>query len=212
MLAEKQVDFFAYRSGIADRLIAERDVVLTYALQLLATSKMLDQLAFKGGTCIRKVYLGATGRFSMDLDFTARTPVEPDDAVLELMGIFNQEMHGVKFSLDKDWRVTQGGLSFTVQPRYSHAWNPDGAFDLQVSMREQPTLDLVVCEQMPQAYFKYLEFPPPRLPCLELHEVIAEKIRAAFQRGKVRDIHDLFMFATSKMDHDLLRRLVVLKL
>lgn len=103
MLTEKQVDFFAYRSGIADRLIAERDVVLTYALQLLATSKMLDQLAFKGGTCIRKVYLGATGRFSMDLDFTARTPVEPDDAVLELMGIFNREMHGVKFSLDQDW-------------------------------------------------------------------------------------------------------------
>ena len=46
MLTEKQVDFFAHQSGIADRLIAERDVVLTYALQLLATAKMLDQLAF----------------------------------------------------------------------------------------------------------------------------------------------------------------------
>ena len=42
--------------------------------------------------------------------------------------------------------------------------------------------------------------------------MIAEKVRAAFQRVKVRDLYDLHRFATTPYDGELLRRLVVLKL
>lgn len=31
---------------------------------------MLDELAFKGGTALRKLYAGNQGRFSLDLDFS----------------------------------------------------------------------------------------------------------------------------------------------
>lgn len=44
------------------------------------------------------------------------------------------------------------------------------------------------------------------------HEIVAEKIRAAYQRAKVRDLHDLSVYATKPLDRDLLRRLVVIKL
>jgi hypothetical protein len=47
---------------------------------------------------------------------------------------------------------------------------------------------------------------------LETIEMIAEKVRAAFQRAKVRDLYDLHRFATTPFDGDLLRSLVVLKL
>jgi hypothetical protein len=50
MLAKKAVEFFAHQSGIHDLAIAERDVVLTYALRLLQESGRLARLAFKGGT------------------------------------------------------------------------------------------------------------------------------------------------------------------
>ncbi len=43
-------------------------------------------------------------------------------------------------------------------------------------------------------------------------EMIAEKVRAAFQRAKVRDLYDLCCFAATPFDCELLRRLVVLKL
>ena len=36
MLSKKQVDFFAHQSGIQDQEVAEREIVLTYALQMLS--------------------------------------------------------------------------------------------------------------------------------------------------------------------------------
>jgi predicted nucleotidyltransferase component of viral defense system len=48
--------------------------------------------------------------------------------------------------------------------------------------------------------------------CLALPEILAEKIRACYQRNKARDIYDLGIFATRPLDHGLIRRLVVLKL
>ena len=43
-------------------------------------------------------------------------------------------------------------------------------------------------------------------------EILAEKIRACYQRNKARDTYDLGMFATRPLDQPLIRRLVVLKL
>jgi len=43
-------------------------------------------------------------------------------------------------------------------------------------------------------------------------EILAEKIRACYQRNKARDIYDLGMFATRPLDQQLIRRLLVLKL
>jgi hypothetical protein len=45
-----------------------------------------------------------------------------------------------------------------------------------------------------------------------LSEILAEKIRACYQRNKARDIYDLGMFATRPLDQARIRRLVVLKL
>src|SRR6266404_6673069 len=65
---------------------------------------------------------------------------------------------------------------------------------------------------MEQGYFQHLPFVPADITCLALAEIIAEKIRACYQRNKSRDIYDLGMFATRPLDQALIRRLVVLKL
>ena len=64
----------------------------------------------------------------------------------------------------------------------------------------------------PQAYFAHLEFDPFEVRTLETIEMVAEKVRASYQRSKVRDLYDLFRFATTPFDGEVLRRLVVLKL
>lgn len=193
-------------------MVAERDVILTYALQLLSTSSLLKALAFKGGTCIRKVLLGTSGRFSMDLDFTALKKKPPDDFVLDMMEVLNCEFHDITFRLEERWRVTQEGRSFTVTPEYSHDWNAEGAFDLQVSMREQPILPVGSVPQIEQQYHKHLEFQPDAVPCLDEHEVIAEKFRALYQQARVRDLFDLYLFSKRPFNRPLVRALVVLKL
>ena len=212
MLQEKFIDFFAYTSRLRDKMVGERDVILTYVLQLLSESRILKTLAFKGGTCIRKIHLGISGRFSMDLDFTALKRKKPDDYVLDMMEVLNCEFHGITFRLDERWRITQEGRSFTVTPEYSHAWNPNGAFDLQVSMREQPILPVRSVPQIEQQYYRHLEFQPDSIPCLDVHEIIAEKVRAAYQRARVRDLFDLYLFSKKPFNKALVRALVVLKL
>ena len=68
MIADKFVDLYSRNSGLRDKLVAERDIVLTYALRALLDAGVMDHLAFKGGTCLRKLVFGSSGRFSDDLD------------------------------------------------------------------------------------------------------------------------------------------------
>ena len=211
MIEEKFVDLYARNSGIRDKLIAERDVVLTYALKALLDTKLASQLAFKGGTCLRKLVFGSAGRFSEDLDFTMATEEEPDDILIQVVEIFNAEHYGIKFTLDEHYQ-TGKERSFGGDVRYRHSWNDAGRFHLQISLREEPTLSLASLGLKAQAYFKYLEFEPFEVRTLQTIEMVSEKIRAAYQRVKVRDLYDLFQFAATPFDSELLRRLVVLKL
>ena len=48
MIEDKFVDLYARNSGLRDKLVAERDVVLTYALRALLDAGVMDHLAFKG--------------------------------------------------------------------------------------------------------------------------------------------------------------------
>lgn len=211
MIADKFVDLYARNSGLRDKIVAERDIVLTYALRALLDTGVMDHLAFKGGTCLRKLIFGSTGRFSEDLDFTLDTDGPADDVLTQLVEVFNAEHHGIAFTFD-EYYMTEDDTSFGGEVRYSHSWNEAGRFQLQVSLRERPTLPVVPGAMKPQAYFSHLEFPVFDVRSLEPIEMIAEKVRAAFQRVKVRDIYDLHRFATTPFDGDLLRRLVVLKL
>lgn len=90
MLLKSQVQRYSADSGLRDIMIAEKEIILTYLLQLLTERGLLHRFAFKGGTCLRKMIIGSQGRFSTDLDFTAieehdhetiirlRIPLKPD--------------------------------------------------------------------------------------------------------------------------------------
>jgi len=211
VIEDKFVDLYARNSGLRDKLVAERDVVLTYALRALLDAGVMDYLAFKGGTCLRKLIFGSAGRFSEDLDFTLDGDRPDDDVLADLVAVFNGEHHRIAFIFDEYYK-TNDDTSFGGEVLYSHSWNDAGRFRVQVSLRERPTLPVVPRSMKPQAYFSHLEFGLFDVRSLEAIEMIAEKVRAAFQRAKVRDLYDLHRFATTPFDGELLRRLVVLKL
>ena len=214
MLTRPQVQRYAAESGLRDIMIAEKEIVLTYLLQLLSERGILSRLAFKGGTCLRKMFFGSQGRFSTDLDFTGLEEHDHEDMILAMMEAFAQPFHDLQFSIaDEGYYETQDGLSWGVNPAYAHDWNAAGSeIKLQISRRETPTLPVEVRAQIEQSYFRYLPFAPAEVVALRLPEILAEKIRAGYQRNKARDIYDLGMFATKPLDQPLVRRLVVLKL
>jgi predicted nucleotidyltransferase component of viral defense system len=161
------------------------------------------------------MFLGSQGRFSTDLDFTGIEEHDHEEIILDMMHAFDQPFHGIQFAIpDNSYYEAQDGLSWGVNPAYSHHWNASGVSEvrLQVSRRETPTLPTERRPQIEQSYFKLLPFAPADIVCLAQPEIVAEKVRACYQRNKARDIYDLGVLAARPLDQPIIRRLVVLKL
>jgi predicted nucleotidyltransferase component of viral defense system len=214
MLTTTDLRNVARRSGARDIGNVEIDVILTHILQLFHEHGLLEHLAFKGGTMLRKMIFGPRGRLSTDLDFTKCSDIDGDDLLLEIASILHDApYHDITFLLerDKDWYHIADGLS--ANPLCTHEANKTGVrIKIQVSTRERPILPVVSIAQLEQDYFKLLPFAPAAIPCLAFEEIVGEKIRAASQRSKVRDLHDLSEIAKRAIDRDLVRSLAVLKL
>jgi predicted nucleotidyltransferase component of viral defense system len=213
MLGANELRKVAARSGARDIGNVEIDVILTHLLQLFVEAGLTDHLAFKGGTLLRKMVFGPRGRLSTDLDFTCRTAIATDDLMLMMLDALSAPYHGLsfRFDKDKDWYMTDDGCA--ANPVCFHDDNVKGVkIKLQVSTREQPILPVFSIAQLEQDYFKQLGFVPAPIPSLAFEEAVAEKIRAASQRSKIRDLHDLSEIAAYKLDRDLVRGLTTIKL
>ncbi len=210
MIEKRLVQWYAADAGV-DLDIAEREIVLTYLLRILSEEDLLDRLAFKGGTAIRKLHLGQTGRFSLDLDFTALGETTPDGFVLDLVEVLHgRTYYGLAFTVpSSDYYATVDSCGAEVT--YGHEWVAAGRLGLQISFRGQPLLPVQPATLCQERYFEWMETAPPVVPALDLHEMVGEKVRAAVQRSRVRDIYDLFLLAQRPYDRALVRRIAVLK-
>src|SRR5271166_4782943 len=213
MLTTEQIRRIAQQSGARDIEKVETDIILTYLLQLFYEKSITKHIAFKGGTMLRKMIFGPRGRYSTDLDFTRRTDIS-DEGIMELMlDALSQPYHGLsfRFDRDKDWYFTDVGLA--ANPVCFHAGNEKGIkIKLQVSLREKPVLPVRAVPQIKQDYFSLLPFKPADIPSIAYEEAVSEKIRAASQRSKIRDLHDLSEVAGRQINRDLVRPLAVIKL
>jgi predicted nucleotidyltransferase component of viral defense system len=213
VLTVEQIRRIAQQSGARDITKVETDIVLTFLLQLFHGKGITKHIAFKGGTMLRKMIFGPRGRYSTDLDFTRRTDIS-DEGIMELMlDALGTPFHDLsfRFDRDKDWYFTDKSLA--ANPACVHAGNDKGVnIKLEVSLREKPILPVHALPQIEQQYFKLLPFEPAAIPSLATEEVVSEKVRAASQRSKIRDLHDLSEIAAKPLDRDLLRSLAVIKL
>lgn len=212
VLDQRQVDHYA-QAGRVDRIVAERNVVLTYAIKILSEGKnpLIRQLLFKGGTCMRKIYLGKTGRFFMDLDFTALGILPGRFPHLLRRLLHEKTYYGITFRIEDEYTREEIVPAYGALVAYSHSWNAAN-FQFQVSFRERPILPLCNVPLQNELYFRYMEFGPFEVPCLRIEELLAEKIRAAFQRASARDLYDMYLMSRVAYDRELTKTLVVLKL
>ena len=206
VLERRHVTFYARSSGVPEER-AERDVVLTYVLSIMS-ERMLPRLAFKGGTCLKKIFFGNTGRFSMDLDFTS-IDARSEELREEIKTLFYEKnWYDIDFTVDDENLTAE---SYLAVVKYAHAWNPGSIFELQVSFREKPVFPPIELPLLNEMYFKYSELEHFPVKCLQRAEVLSEKIRAAYQRVRSRDLYDLYLFAGRPYNRDAIKALVVVK-
>jgi hypothetical protein len=159
------------------------------------------------------MHFGSSGRFSMDLDFTIQSG-SLNDLQSGLKKLLDKHSHfGIEFQISEE-NVRKGAgvceQSYIAVIGYSHAWN-SAEFMFEVSFRENPLLPLDKLLLLDEMYFKYTEFPRFPVGCLQKEELLAEKLRAAYQRFRARDLYDLYLFADRHFDKNMVQKLAVIK-
>ena len=167
----------------------EKDYYLTALLYFL---KDVPSFCFKGGTALNKIFLNHK-RLSEDLDFTCTGSLEKTkQAILETVEGHKEFFTGTKF--DK-----QTPNFFRLKITYKTI--TDLRPEIVVDVNKQASVYL-----KPQKYkipHFYDEIPEFDVSTLDKKELIAEKVRALFQRKKARDYFDLYSIIQEKIPIDL---------
>jgi predicted nucleotidyltransferase component of viral defense system len=182
-------------------------------LRHLHGTGVLDELAFKGGTSLRKLYAGTAGRFSLDLDFSSiRIGADGEDALADLLG----EIEGTEIGPFR-YGAIERRRKWTLT--YEHdLGGPQNTLESKLDLNPPPWLEPVLRGWVPLiVHEQYGEPPLPDLQVVRLEENIAEKIARLNRTSPARDMYDLRWVMqnraiTGALDLDLVRRLAVLKI
>jgi len=200
VIGEAEIRRLAGKWGV-DPMLVDLDYVLSCFLASLYRREWAKDLVFKGGTCLRKCYY--TGyRFSEDLDFTAIHSLnaqELKERVMEVIRIA-EDIWQIDFSvrpIKVDILEDEYGKE-TYQVRIYYRGPLRRAGDPR-AIRMDVTADETVAFQpawraIIHPYSDVELLSDVRVPCYDLLEILAEKIRAlAGQRryAIARDLYDV---------------------
>jgi len=190
MLKREELAQAAELKGLPERL-AELDYLQDIAL-ISICREFGNKLAFKGGTCLYKIY--KLNRFSEDLDFSLNGKVDLEKTVaklrrdLGLLGIACRVKEVKKFENETNVRLLLRGPLFHGRPE------EECFIPLNISSRErialQPKRELVVSA--------YPDVPAFTVFAMDEREILAEKIRAVFSRESPRDVYDAWFLLVKK--------------
>lgn len=197
-------------AGAQGREAAVIDIAQDLLLRRLHDEGLLDGVAIKGGTAIRKLYAGNEGRFSLDLDFAVvEVGQDRDEAALS----FAAAVDGLKVGpFAYGVRERRGKWSVTFSSRFVE--EPTLATKLDFS--PAPWLEPVQRGWVPMPVHDRYGGPLPKIKTVRLEENVSEKIARLNRTTTARDMYDLAWICSqsrlwNELDKNLIRRLAVLK-
>ena len=197
-------------AGAQGREAAVVDIAQDLLLRRLHDEGLLDVVAIKGGTAIRKLYAGNEGRFSLDLDFAVmEIGRDRNEAAL----FFATEVDGLRIGpFEYGVRERRGKWSVTFSSRYVE--EPTLATKLDFS--PAPWLEPVRRGWVPMPVHDRYGGALPEIKTVRLEENISEKVARLNRTTTARDMYDLAWICSqsrlwNELDKNLIRRLTVLK-
>jgi len=169
--------------------MVEKDYVLGWVLYGLGR---IENLVFKGGTALSKVYFPETWRLSEDLDFVSTSS--------EWLGLLEQMSDALSEVTEKS------GIGLAVKSRHA---NPGymqlkiqydavlGKNWVKVDVTPERPVAKVLSKPLSHQYSDYPRFQV-RVECLE--EILAQKLRALVERRKSRDYYDVWRMLELEFD------------
>ena len=174
----------------------EQDLVLSRALVAMFSKKVVaDRAVLRGGTALHKLFLGASGRYSEDIDLVQR------DA-----GPIRELIDGIREALDS-WigspKWEQGKGRFTLHYRFETSFAPVSPRRLKIEINTREHFTVLGTAARPFTVENPWFTGTAGVTVYYLDELLGTKLRALYQRKKGRDLYDLwFALAAAKPSPD----------
>ena len=172
---------------------AEKNYVNSWILWTIYTSPYGDNLLFKGGTALSKLYFPETWRYSEDLDFGVEGEYHGSESELQ------KTLENATLASGIDFEVTKHReLQKEAYP--THYVDLDIQYDAVLGHKNTTSLDVMIDEHIAfdsiHHRHTYEDVPEFELTAYSLEEIFAEKLRALYQRSQARDYYDLYRMLT----------------
>ncbi len=203
--------------------IVEKDYYLTVILNNIESGLSSDNIIFKGGSLLKKIYLNYR-RLSEDLDFIFSSLEELNTRSKRSRAIkpIRKKMKGFLASLDLKSEIPEGeGFNNSTQYVFNVLYpsvisGKDGNIKIEISLRQAP-IDEPVYNWIEHFYKDPFSgeslIPANKILSLSFNEAVAEKFKAAITRRNlaIRDYYDLWHIAEVEFDFHNKRFLTIFK-
>lgn len=171
----------------------EQDLVISRTLIALYSNDFLkDNLAFRGGTALHKLFLSPAPRYSEDIDLVQINsgPIKPILAKINEVIDFFEEVRTVKQKLNNN-TILYHFISEYEQIRLK--------IKIEINCKEH--FNVLEWKEIPYKIENGWFTGEANIKTYELNELLGTKIRALYQRKKGRDLFDLY-YASQNADID----------
>lgn len=197
MITQDRLRVLARQLGVRQGY-AEKNYVNSWILWGVFTSEYGENLLFKGGTALSKLYFPRSWRFSEDLDFGVTGQYQGSKNALRSVLDTVTERSGIEFTIREHYEARQQRYPthyVDVSIQYRAVLDHPNTTSLDVMVDEYVAFDAL------RHSHEYEDVPAFELQAYSVEEIFAEKLRALFQRGAARDYYDLYqLLETESVD------------
>lgn len=216
MILKKEIEIIAEEQKILKSTI-DKDWVLGHFIDaIFSIPDCRNNLIFKGGTCLRKCYF-ENYRFSEDLDFTCTNPsFELNKKILNQLIEIITDRTELRLHLE-ELKPLKHKDKLTGYKTIIKFWGADHPRNQAPPAPDRWTTSIKIeiilyelmvfpfkCREVFHPYSDKLSLTPLEVNCYDIHEVLAEKLRALIQRSysAPRDFYDIWYLANNAKNID----------
>ncbi len=164
----------------------EQDLAISRVLIDLFNSKSFSEnLVFRGGTALHKLYFEKPGRYSEDIDLVQRKEGPIGTLIDQIHEILDPWLGKPK------WNQNQG--RFTISYRFLTTYAPSIRMTLKIEINTREHFSVLEIKDRTFVVSNPWFAGSAQIPVYQLEELLGTKLRALYQRNKGRDLFDLWM-------------------
>jgi len=174
----------------------EQDLLISRVLVAIFSDHFLkENLAFRGGTALHKLYLKPAPRYSEDIDLvqTKKGNIGP---ILKQLG------HVIDF-FEENRTVKQSVINNTILYRFDSEYTPGTQLRIKVEINCREQFSVLGLKEFPFTMESGWFSGHSGITTFDINELLGTKLRALYQRKKGRDLFDLYYSGLhSELDYE----------